>query len=359
MDDLQGWARETKWAYAPVVGVATSTLNLMLSLMRGKTDNLGSEVFEVGLSFVPAKVIGGVIKGVAPVVVAAAGPLLKSEVGIAARLALGGCFIADTPVLTAKGLVPIEEVAVGDWVWAWDEETKVPGWHQVSKTFIKPAMVVLEVMLESPDGTRESFGVTAEHPFGVVGRGWTDAQSLRWGDEVESAMGERMRVVSVATSAERKPVFNFEVEDAHTYFVGESTAWVHNISSIARRLFPNTMPERLAGEIADAESVRAPIMEAGARGFKALVDSGEKIKFVVLESGKLIVAPHTYMGVEIKHAVLSGGSAVLTAGEAEIARTGRKYFGLSINAQSGHFMPTEESVAYARAAFAEIGIIFR
>ncbi|WP_170300498.1 RHS repeat-associated core domain-containing protein [Myxococcus fulvus] len=360
MDDLQGWARETKWAYAPGVGLATSTLNVMLSLMRGKTDDLYSDVAQVGLSFVAGKVIGGVIKGVAPVVVAATRPLLvKAEAGIAARLALGGCFIAGTPVLTAKGLVPIEEVAVGDWVWAWDEETKVPGWHRVSKTFIKPAMVVLEVMLESPDGTRESFGVTAEHPFGVVGRGWTEAQSLRWGDEVESALGERMRVVSVATSAERKPVFNFEVEDAHTYFVGESTAWVHNISSIARRLFPNTMPERLAEEMADAESVKAPIMEVSARGFKALVDSGEKIKYVVLESGKLIVAPHTYMGVEIKHAVLSGGRAVLTAGEAEIARTGRRYFGLSINVQSGHFMPTEESVVYARAAFAQFGITFR
>ncbi|MCP3170207.1 RHS repeat-associated core domain-containing protein [Myxococcus qinghaiensis] len=360
MDDLQGWMRETKWAYAPVLGLATSTLNVMLSLMRGKTDDLASDVAQVGLSFVGGKVIGGVIKGVAPVVVAATRPLLvKAEAGIVARLALGGCFIAGTPVLTAKGLVPIEEVAVGDWVWAWDEETRVPGWHRVSKTFIKPAMVVLEVTLESPDGTREEFGVTAEHPFGVVGRGWTEAQSLRWGDEVESAMEERMRVVSVATSAERKPVFNFEVEDAHTYFVGESTAWVHNISSIARRLFPNTMPERLAGEIADAMSVKAPIMEVGARGFKALVDSGERLKFVVLESGQLIVAPHTYLGVEIKHAVLSGGRAVLTAGEAQIARDGRTYFGISINNQSGHFMPTTESLAYAREAFAKIGITFR
>ena len=220
-------------------------------------------------------------------------------------------------------------------------------------------MVVLEVTLESPDGTREEFGVTAEHPFGVVGRGWTEAQSLRWGDEVESAMGERMRVVAVATSAERKPVFNFEVEDAHTYFVGESTAWVHNISSIARRLFPTTMPGELAGVLADAASVNAPIMEAGARGFLALVDSGEKIKFVVVESGQLIVAPHTYRGVEIKHAVLSGGRAVLTAGEAEIARAGRTYFGVSINNQSGHFMPNEEGVAFARAALAKIGITFK
>ncbi|WP_194869476.1 FG-GAP-like repeat-containing protein [Myxococcus sp. AB025B] len=359
MDDLQGWARDTKWAYVPGAGLATTSLNLMLSLMRGNTDNLASEAAQVVLSFVSAKVVGVIIKKAAPVIVAAIRPLWsKADDGIVASLAVGGCFIAGTPVLTAKGLVPIEEVAVGDWVWAWDEETKVPGWHRVSKTFIKPAMVVLEVMLESPDGTRESFGVTAEHPFGVVGRGWTEAQSLGWGDEVESAMGERMRVVSVASSAERKPVFNFEVEDAHTYFVGESTAWVHNSSSIARRLFPNTMPEMLAAEMADAKRVKAPIMEASLRSLKALVDSGERIKYVVLESGQLIVAPHTYMGVEIKHAVLSAGRAVLTAGEAQIARAGNTYFGLRISSRSGHFMPTDESVAYARAAFAQIGITF-
>ncbi|MFY2559955.1 hypothetical protein ACN469_20240 [Corallococcus terminator] len=119
--------------------------------------------------------------------------------------------------------------------------------------------------------------------------------------------------------------------------MGESTARVHNISSIARRLF---------------------IMEASARGFRALVDSGEQIKFGVTGSGQRLVAPHTYLGAEIKHAVLSGGRAVPTAGEAQIARAGRTYFGLRINGRSGHFMPTEESVAYARAAFARIGITF-
>ena len=39
----------------------------------------------------------------------------------------------------------------------------------------------------------------------------------RWGE-----------VVSVANTGQRKTVYNFEVEDFHTYFVGEAGVWVHN-----------------------------------------------------------------------------------------------------------------------------------
>ncbi|QSQ12250.1 RHS repeat-associated core domain-containing protein [Myxococcus landrumensis] len=231
MDDLQSWARETKLSYLPFVGVGTSFFNLMASAVRGNTGDLASDAAQVAISFVSGKLIGAAAKWGASVFASAArGLVQRAQRFLAPRIVLGACFVAGTPVLAADGLEPIEEVSVGDWVWAWGEETRAPGWHRVARTFIKPETVVLEVTLEATDGARESLGVTAEHPFGVVGRGWTEAQALWWGDEVESATGQRVRVVSVATSAERRAVFNLEVEDAHTYFVGEFASWVHNNS---------------------------------------------------------------------------------------------------------------------------------
>ncbi|NTX33286.1 VCBS repeat-containing protein [Myxococcus sp. CA033] len=231
MDSLQGWLRETKWSYVPFVGLGTTSLNLMLSLMRGDNDELASDVTQVVISLASAKVVGFAFKTAAPIVTSATRSLInRAGLALAPRFPLGGCFVAGTPVLTAEGLRPIEEVLAGDWVWAWNEKTKEPGWHRVTRTFIKPERVVLRVVLEAPDGTREELGVTAEHPFGVAGQGWTEAQDLRAGDEVESATGQLLRVLSVATSAEQQVVFNFEVEFAHTYFVGEFSSWVHNNS---------------------------------------------------------------------------------------------------------------------------------
>ncbi|MBZ4396818.1 polymorphic toxin-type HINT domain-containing protein [Myxococcus sp. AS-1-15] len=143
----------------------------------------------------------------------------------------GGCFVSGTPVLTSSGPLAIEDVREGDWVWAWDEKTQVSGWHQVTRTFVRPMRAVLMVELSSGDA--ESFdvlGVTAEHPFWVSGRGWVEAQSLMPGDALETATGNRVLVTSLQSVPGRETVYNFEVDGAHTYFVGELSTWVHNTS---------------------------------------------------------------------------------------------------------------------------------
>ncbi|RKG65420.1 hypothetical protein D7V80_23335 [Corallococcus sp. CA054B] len=144
----------------------------------------------------------------------------------------GGCFVAGTVVLTAEGPRPIEEIAVGDMVWAWDEETQAPGWHPVTRTFIKPHRAVLRVEVVAADGTVETLGTTAEHPFWVQGRGWTEAQYLEAGDALVTADGTPVRVQGLSLSAEPETVYNLAVEQAHTYFVGTLGTWVHNTSTI-------------------------------------------------------------------------------------------------------------------------------
>jgi hypothetical protein len=79
---------------------------------------------------------------------------------------------------------------------------------------------------------------------------------------------------------------------------------------------------------------------------------------VVTESGELLVTPHTVAGVEISHAVLSGGRPVLAAGQAEIAGAGGRFVGMSISPHSGHFKPSAGSLQIGIDAFAKIGIHF-
>jgi hypothetical protein len=76
-----------------------------------------------------------------------------------------------------------------------------------------------------------------------------------------------------------------------------------------------------------------------------MASSGQTALWAVLQDGSLAVMPKFVDGVEIAHPVLSGGAA-------------QGYFGLEINNNSGHFLPSEESLQTGIDAFAEAGIEF-
>lgn len=138
------------------------------------------------------------------------------------------CFVAGTPVATADGPRPIEEIEVGDLVLAKNEETGKVGLHEVVQLFVTPDREVLDLTIETADGTAETLGVTPTHPFWVEGRGWVKAGDLQSGDRLTDAEGEVLRVVASEARSARETVYNFEVAEVHTYFAGELRAWVHN-----------------------------------------------------------------------------------------------------------------------------------
>jgi len=70
--------------------------------------------------------------------------------------------------------------------------------------------------------------VSPQHPFYVRDEGWVEAQDLQVGDLIPSSHGGWVRVGGSTWAQETAVVYNFEVAEAHTYFVGESGAWVHN-----------------------------------------------------------------------------------------------------------------------------------
>jgi hypothetical protein len=74
-------------------------------------------------------------------------------------------------------------------------------------------------------------GTTAEHPFFAKGKGWTAAHELKPGDQIRLMEPGWVTVEEVEDTGRIETVYNLEVEDDHTYFVGQGwgwSVWAHN-----------------------------------------------------------------------------------------------------------------------------------
>jgi hypothetical protein len=138
----------------------------------------------------------------------------------------GQCFAAGTLVSTEAGLRAIEQIHEGDRVWARDVETGTLALKPVSHTFVRSAAPVIDLELTGPGLGSERLSVTPSHRFWVEGQGWQRADALA-GTSVWSP--ESPFFATALTSREQTTtVYNFEVEEFHSYFVGESRVLVHN-----------------------------------------------------------------------------------------------------------------------------------
>ena len=135
------------------------------------------------------------------------------------------CFVAGTLVLTVAGTVAIETIQAGDMVWAWDEETGEVAPKEVVETYVNETYELIHVFVDG-----EEIITTPAHPFYSPVKGWTNAVHLRAGDILVLVNGEYVIVEKIQHEILETPVtvFNFEVEDYHTYFVSEDGVLVHN-----------------------------------------------------------------------------------------------------------------------------------
>jgi hypothetical protein len=166
------------------------------------------------------------------------------------------CFPLDTYVHTDQGTLEIQYIEVGTLVLARSDVTGEQAYRRVVKTFVHRNRQTYRIDYVTPEGETDTLYATPEHPFWVKDHGWTPAGRLQSGhvleicdpdgyDEGYRRMGSLQElalsggrwsatVVSVAESDLVTTVYNFEVEEFHTYFVGVFGVWVHNNS----RLFP-------------------------------------------------------------------------------------------------------------------------
>ncbi|WP_229686412.1 polymorphic toxin-type HINT domain-containing protein [Longimycelium tulufanense] len=137
------------------------------------------------------------------------------------------CFPAGTAVETADGTKPIEQIKVGDTVWARDITSGVSRLRHVTALFSREATKLVTITVG--DLTVDT---TPEHPFWVVGYGWVEAGELKVGDRLQSRDGAQPVISSLSTRDERTSVYNFEVEGDHNYYVSDFELLVHNCDAI-------------------------------------------------------------------------------------------------------------------------------
>ena len=149
----------------------------------------------------------------------------------------GMCFVAGTLVSSENGLVPIEEIKEGDYVYAYNEDTDKIELHEVIKTFVREVNDVLVIKLADAE-----IVTTSEHPFWVREKGWVVASEVKKDDWLRTKENEYFSVLSVEIKFLEKPVpvYNFEVENAHSYFVGCNEILVHNSCAAKNSHRPKT-----------------------------------------------------------------------------------------------------------------------
>ena len=110
--------------------------------------------------------------------------------------------------------------------------------------------------IENAEGEQETIDSTPEHPFYVEGKGWVNASALRAGMVVWLADGTKAIIqdVWVEYLAEAVAVFNFKVEDFHTYFIGYSGVLVHNANCGQT----NITKDDLTGEVLETKPSHSP-----------------------------------------------------------------------------------------------------
>ncbi|MFC4000006.1 polymorphic toxin-type HINT domain-containing protein, partial [Nocardiopsis sediminis] len=146
----------------------------------------------------------------------------------------GNSFVPGTPVLLADGTTrPIEDVAVGDEVLAFDPLTGEEGPREVTDLISGAGEKTLVTLtIDDGQGTTGTLTATDAHPFWVPGQAeWVDAIDLEPGTWLRTSTGTWTQITAVDThTAQAQQVHNLTIADLHTYYVGagSANALVHN-----------------------------------------------------------------------------------------------------------------------------------
>jgi len=205
-------------------------------------------------------VIYGAINGFsAGVIIHCIGEGVKALVKIVnqSKLPSTQCFIAGTLVLTNEGHKKIEDIKVGDKVLAYEELTGVNEYKEVVNVFKNEVWLKTTLDIKADNGTIDQIVSTPGHkyylPFNTESREigevhehdgyeslsvkWVSACNLKIGDRVMLATENPLTgkpkygiVANVKTEQLDEPiaVYNFEVQDFHTYYVGKHSVCMHN-----------------------------------------------------------------------------------------------------------------------------------
>ena len=238
-------------------------------------------------ALISAATVGGAVLGafLGPYVAKFAksiGSTVKTAVKTLAKGEL--CFVAGTQILTENGHVPIEDIKVGDYVYAENPETGEKGLKRVEQTFINEINELIHVAVNG-----EEIHTTPGHPFYVVSKGWIGAEELEIGDQLVVYEGKLVVVERVKYESLNKPVtvYNFEVEDFHTYYVGENSILVHNKGCGLNKLADSYIKKTLK---LNAHSIKREYLGRRVKIslYDLAVDKKTGIIYIVDKAGKIV-----------------------------------------------------------------------
>lgn len=135
------------------------------------------------------------------------------------------CFLAGTLVGTPEGLIPIEELKIGQQIYSFDIDNDEIVPSEVAKLMERKTNHYYELVVAG-----ELINVTGEHPFYIPsGETFVPVKQLMISDEVQQFDGPDLAVTqNTLLQAFDTTVYNLTVDNMHNYFVGKRGLLVHN-----------------------------------------------------------------------------------------------------------------------------------
>jgi hypothetical protein len=131
------------------------------------------------------------------------------------------CFAAQTVVHTKNGTKKIMDITTADTVSSYNENTKGNSWQKVTNVFNKVTKQLQKLIVG-----KDTLYATPEHTF-YTAKGWLQAAAISIGMQLQTSNGFA-KVLANNTLDTTTTVYNFTVENTHTYYVGNEQLLTHN-----------------------------------------------------------------------------------------------------------------------------------
>ena len=135
------------------------------------------------------------------------------------------CFGAGTLVRTLDGSIEIEKLRAGDLVLTQGPQTGELKYQPILVAYHNPPNATLRIDLGN-----ETIVATGIHRLWKAGRGWVMARELKPGDALRTVGG--LAVVRSVDKEQVQPVFNLQVADGESFFVGQAGVLAHDNSLV-------------------------------------------------------------------------------------------------------------------------------
>jgi hypothetical protein len=184
----------------------------------------------------------------------------------------GACFSGEMLLDVEGGKKRADAIRVGDRL------ASRPEWEPEGALAYKEVKGVFErwAPLWEVEVGGQVLRTTGEHPFWVEGRrGWVSARELVVGDLLRTKEGRLVAVARVQDTGVWEKVYNWEVEDYHTYFVSATadgaSVWAHNAECDAdlnarTRRWREALEERYPGRVEYKEPGTRPVSSESSPG---------------------------------------------------------------------------------------------